>query len=167
MSLADDTYAKIYDPETAFEQAICSLVNAAGLVGIIGDNSADIESLDSNDEVERVEIRFRNGEATGHRFVFPDTSMVPDAWRGQLAFAIVSKYSATTNNHGKHRAIVRRLASQLIYTLNQDGVLPHHYVNDVLDVGTTPSIKAKDGIITSAVVYAVHFNVRPEVWPTS
>jgi hypothetical protein len=153
----------LYDPETDFERAISQLAirETVSEIVITRENAKEFEK-----PTDRLEVRFRNGEATGHKQLCPDGFSRPDAWRGQLSIQVITALRNTSENvHGKQRAQVRAFVSMLAQSKDLSDLLQFHAVNDILDTGTTPTIKSADGYEATTLTYSVHFNVRPDAWP--
>jgi hypothetical protein len=161
--MAAPTLEALYDPETDFERAISKLaVESFGFETVITRENA----REFDKPTDRLEIRFRNGEATGHKQQCPDGFLRLDAWRGQLSLQVITSLRKTDENvHGKQRAQIRAFASILAGCQELNDLLPFHSVNDVVDTGTTPTIKTEDGYEATTLNYSVHFNVRLDAWP--
>jgi hypothetical protein len=112
-------------------------------------------------------MRFTGGAATGHKKVFPGTPVTwrYDAFKGQLTFQIINAKAAPAGLHSKWRSQIRDIAGQLTKLINTDALLPFHFVNDVVDASTTPTVKTDSGVEWSQLSYSVIYSIDPNAWP--
>lgn len=158
-------YTELYDPESAIEAAVKSVLEDQGLVAVTVADSPEFQKARP-----RCEILFQNGAESGHAFILPDASIRADVWAGTLQLACVTSATSApgvsaSTQHRQYRAQVRSVCAGYFRTLKSPEVLPFHIIMDVEESGTSNEYKPQDGLWASNISFAVKYGIRPDAWP--
>lgn len=164
---------QIYDFENAIEGGFKALLAAAEIAAVVSLDEAKFQEVRP-----RVNLFFSPGEEMRHWYVDQAQAnprhLRTDAYTGTLLATIVTVPKATTREHSDYRATIRDLMAGAkdqfkadMDAADADQLLPYHSIIDVVESGTAPNYRDEEGAITSAISYAIKFNIRPEAWPAT
>lgn len=151
---------QIYDFEGSFERPIRDLFASAGITAVTRYEAAtELQKVRP-----RVEILFVTG-TEAETFHIIDGIRRNCAWNGTLTIAVITDHDERKETHAAFRSQVRYICSRIRHTLFDDNAMPFHAVNRFVGQQSTYTFDAENGVSTTTIPFAVHFNIRNSVWP--
>ena len=156
-----DNIEQVYDVESPLEEAVKAILDALGFNTYTRTNAPDLSK-----EIERVEVIAKLGAATGHLRTLPmiagGLTVRPDQWQCQLALQLITRAEVGDTTHTTRRATLRNVAAGLQHTVS----LPFHAIlGQVMDSGTSHTLKPSDGFEFTTLTYNFTIGVLPDAWP--
>lgn len=157
------TLADLFDIETAVEENFKSFLVAEGFSVFTRLNASE----DFQKVRPRLELRCATQGALLHRALCVDGNERPDQWRFTLVCQIVTAPENVAEDNTLHAAMRAQLretmstAAQLSWNDLQN--FPNHVVAEVLvETGTVPVTKTKDGLEYSTISWGAVVGIRFE-----
>jgi hypothetical protein len=151
------SYETLYTFEDSIEAACAAVFATAGLNCNVSASTAELAT-------PRVEIQLIVNQATGHLGENPQGDGYPDFFNGTLKLAVVTKRFEDPLSPATYRGKMR----SLLYRFDEvfvEEVLPYHFVQEVIEIGTTFLTDAETLEDTSIVTWKIQFAIRPGAWP--
>lgn len=156
----------LYDFETAMENAFAFAMRDAGLTVATPRDFATYEL-----SRPRVDLMFQSGPAKQSFHLVNDVRRNA-AWSGTLNLVVVCDGEGWGSvAHRTYRAKVREVMATMLGCINSLNdtndaklYLPHHTVNNIVDMGTVQQVKATEGIEESQMQYAIEFGITHSAW---